>query len=239
MIEGRGTWSDEPTNSLVPPGVQLMAEEGANDEELDDWLYVKPDHLEGYTFAAITAEAEALEPQSLAEAKKGGDWLLWEKVIHEELAMLKNAGTWDLEEAPVEANIVGSKWVFRAKKDATGKIVRYKVRLVVQGFSQIPGVDYFDTFAPVAQLTSICAVLAFAAAEDLETGQINIKGAYLNGEITDDERIYMRQPPGYAEGHLVCRLKKTLYGLKQSGRHWYQKLVEIMTKLRFSRSEVD
>ena len=215
-----------------------MAEGGANDDKLDDWLYVEPDHLEGYAFATVTAEAKALEPRSLGEAKRGGDWPLWAKAIHEELATLKDAGTWDLEEALAGANIVGLKWVFRAKKDAAGKTVCYKARLV-EGFSQIPGVDYFDTFAPVARLASIRAVLTFVAAEDLETGQIDIKGAYLNGELTDDERIYMRQPPGYAEGHLFCRLKKTLYGLKQSSHRWYQKLVEIMTKLRFSRSEVD
>ena len=95
--------------------------------------------------------------------------------------------------------MVGSKWVFRAKKDAAGNVVRYKARLVAQGFSQVPGVDYFDTYAPVARLASIRTVLAFAAAEDLETGQIDIKGAYLNGELTDEEVIYMKQPPGYAE----------------------------------------
>jgi hypothetical protein len=88
-------------------------------------------------------------------------------------------------------------------------------------------------FAPVARLASICAVLAFAASEDLETSQIDIKGVYLNGELTNDKHIYMCQPPGYTNGTLVCRLKKTLYGLKQSGHRWYQKLVEIMTKLKF------
>jgi len=238
LLEGRGTWSDEPTDSLVPPGVQLMAEGGAYDDELTDW-FVVPDHMEGYAFAAVTGDSEALEPRSLAEAKRGGDWPLWEKAIHEELATLKAAGTWELVERPEGANVVGSKWVFRAKKDAAGKIVRYKARLVAQGFSQIPGVDYFDTFAPVARLASIRTVLAFAASEDLETGQIDIKGAYLNGELTDNERIYMRQPPGYSQGSLVCKLHKTLYGLKQSGRRWYQKLVDIMTALKFVRSEVD
>ena len=104
--------------------------------------------------------------------------------------------------------------------------------------------DYFDTYAPVARLASIRTVLAFAAAEDLETGQIDIKGAYLNGELAENKVIYMKQPPGYAmsgsDGKpLVCQLQKALYGLKQSGRHWYQKLVEIMTKLKFLRSEVD
>ena len=107
----------------------------------------------------------------------------------------------------------------------------------------MPGVDYFDTFAPVAKLAAIRSVLAMAAAKDLELHQIDIKGAYLNGELTDRKVIYMQQPPGYhAPGSLklICRLCKTLYGLKQSGRHWYQKLVEIMvTHLSFDRSDVD
>ena len=152
---------------------------------------------------------------------------------------MKEAGTWDLVKALAGANIVGSKWVFRAKKDAAGKIIYYKARLVAQGFSQVPGVDYFDMFALVAHLASIRAVLAFVASDNLETGQINIKGAYLNGKLTNAEHIYMRQPPGYAEGPLVCKLNKTLYGLKQSSCRWYQKWVEIMTALKFERSEVD
>jgi hypothetical protein len=177
--------------------------------------------VEGYAFAAVTGVSEALEPRSLAEAKRGADWPLWEKAIHEELATLQRAETWKLVDAPQGANVVGSKWVFRAKKDAAGNVVRYKARLVAQGFSQIPGIDYFDTFAPVARLSSIRTVLAFAAAENLETGQIDIKGAYLNGELTTKENIYMRQPPGYQQGTMVCHLQKTLYGLKQSGRRWY------------------
>jgi hypothetical protein len=100
-------------------------------------------------FVAETADAEALEPHSLAEAKRRPDWPLWEKAIEEELATLKAAGTWRLEEAPPGANIIGSKWVFKAKKDAAGNIACYKARLVAQGFSQIGGVDYDDTYAPV------------------------------------------------------------------------------------------
>jgi len=105
------------------------------------------------------------------------------------------AGTWELVNAPEGANIVGSKWVFWVKKDATGNVVRYKARLVAQGFWQVPGVNYFNTFAPVAWLASIRTILAFAAAEDLETGQIDIKGAYLNGKLTEKEIIFMKQPP--------------------------------------------
>jgi hypothetical protein len=185
LLEGPGTWSDKSTNSLVPPGIQLMAEEGANDDNLTDWLYNVPAHVEGYAFAAVIGDSEALEPQSLAEAKRGGDWPLWEKAIHEELATLEAAGTWELTERPEGANVIGSKWVFKAKRDAAGKIVRYKARLVAQGFSQIPGINYFNMFVLVARLASIRTVLTFAASEDLETGQIDIKGAYLNGERTN------------------------------------------------------
>ena len=99
------------------------------------------------------AEAEALEPTSLTEAKRHPDWPQWEQGIREELAMLDKAGTWELVDPPAGANIVGSKWVFCAKKDAVGNVVCHKARLVAQGFSQVPGVDYFDTYALVAKLT--------------------------------------------------------------------------------------
>ena len=125
-------------------------------------------------------------------------------------------------------NVVGSKWVFRAKKDASGNVVRFKAKLVAQGFSQVPGVDYFDTYAHVTRLASIRTVLAFAAFEDLETGQIDITSAYMNEELTSEETIYMKQPPSYAQGKLGCHLLKPLHGLKQGGRRWHQKLVEIM-----------
>ena len=239
LLEGRGVWTNNSNLTLVPPGVQLSIEREANDESLVDLLVDIPAHVEGYVFAAVIASSEALEPRSLAEAKRQPEWSLWEEAIKEELAALKAAETWELVDAPGGANVVGSKWVFRIKKDAGGKAIRFKARLVAQGFSQVPSVDYFDTFAPVARLASIRAVLAFAAAENLETGQIDIKGAYLNGELTDGETIYMQQAPGYAKGKLICRLKKPLYGLKQSGRRWYQKLVEIMEKLLFVRCEVD
>jgi hypothetical protein len=233
ILEGRAE------SSKVTRGVQLPTQkeqrvEGEGSAECTD----------EYAMAAEIGETEALEPRSLAEAKRRPDWHLWEKAIQEELATLKTAGTWKLVDAPERANVAGSKWVFQAKKDAAGNVVRYKARLVAQGFSQVPRVNYFDTFAPVARLASIRTVLAFAAAENYETGQIDIKGAYLNGELTKDEVIYMKQPPGYSVSDpngtsLVCHLQKTLYGLKQSGRRWYQKLVEIMEKLGFKRCEVD
>jgi hypothetical protein len=193
-------------------------------------------------FATETADAEALEPRTLAEAKRRPDWPSWEKAIEEELATLKAAGTWRLENAPPGANVIGSKWVLKAKKDAAGNVVRYKARLVAQGFSQIGGVDYDDTYAPVAKLASTRAVIAMANRLRMEMHQIDIKGAYLNGELNDNEVLYMQHPPGYKPpdaGTRVLCLIKTLYGLKQSGRRWYQKLSSVFATLGFNQCAVD
>ncbi|CAA7264973.1 unnamed protein product [Cyclocybe aegerita] len=249
ILEGRTVSSNCPGAPKVTPRVQLpleilyalYSEAGFEGENEDGWVMVA-DFIDEYAMAAEISEKEALEPHSLAEARTRPDWPLWEKAILEELAVLKAAGTWELVDAPPGANIVGSKWVFWAKKDATGNVVRYKARLVVQGFSQVPGIDYFDTFAPVARLASIQAVLAMAAVHDYEIHQVDVKGAYLNGILTADEVIFMCQPPGYRisdSAGKVCRLLKTLYGLKQSGRRWYQRLVEIMVLLGFEQCAVD
>lgn len=152
-------------------------------------------------------------------------------------------GTWKLIKPLPSVNIIGSKWTYKAKKDASGTIVCKKARLVAQGFSQVPGVDYFDMFAPVACLTSIHTVLALAACLDMEAHQIDIKGAYLYGTLNTNKVIYMQQPTGFVSKEYpnwVCQLVKTLYSLKQSGRRWYQKLVEIIIgHLKFTQCDVD
>src|SRR3984885_14947757 len=171
LIEGRGTTSARPSDPTVSTGIQLppVIEEALNlvleGEGLADWMMLA-DFEEEYAMAAEISEVEALEPRSLAEAKRRPDWPLWEKAIHEELALLQETGTWELTNPPAGANIVGSKWVYCTKKDAARNIICYKACLVAQGFSQVPRVDYFDTFAPVAKLVSIRAILAMAAAED-------------------------------------------------------------------------
>jgi Reverse transcriptase (RNA-dependent DNA polymerase) len=195
-----------------------------------------------HALAAKVADAEAMEPHTLAEAKRRPDWPLWEKAIEEELATLKAAGTWRLEEVPPGANIIGSKWVFKAKKDVARNIVQYKARLVAQGFSQIGGIDYDDTYVPVARLASSHAIIAMANRLCLDLHQVNIKGAYLNGVLNDNEVLYMQHLPGYkapnASAQVLC-LVKTLYGLKQSGWQWYQKLTSIFTSLGFKQCSVN
>ncbi|KAG5717100.1 hypothetical protein E4T56_gene7174 [Termitomyces sp. T112] len=111
--------------------------------------------LEEYALAAEIADVEGLEPRTVAEAKRGPDWKLWEKAIEDKLELLRKAGMWELVNKPGNINIVGSKWVFKVKKDTARNIIKYKACLVVQGYSQVPGINYFDTFAPIAKLASI------------------------------------------------------------------------------------
>jgi hypothetical protein len=133
-------------------------------------------------------------------------------------SLMKN-NTWTLVPLPVDRKPVSFKWVFKIKQGANGEVERYKARLVVSGFTQTYEVDYNETFAPVAKFTSIRCILTLAALEDMEIHQMGVKTSFLNGKL--EEEIYMEQPQGFVHQgseHLVCKLHKSLYGLKQSPR---------------------
>jgi hypothetical protein len=163
ILSGRAVSSSRPSDPIVAPGVQVLnivVEEPKGEETPNVLMAV---NLVEYAMVAEMSEAEGLEPCSLAEAKHGPDWLFWEEAIFEELKTLEEAGTWELMDLPAGANLVGSKWVSRVKKNAAGHVIHFKACLVAQGFSQVPGVDYFDTFTPVVKLASIQTVLMMAA----------------------------------------------------------------------------
>jgi len=165
---------------------------------------------------------------------------LWHDASQQEYDALHQHGVWELCELPPGRKAVGCRWVYRIKTNADGTVERYKARLVAKGFSQKPHLDYTETFAPVAKFASLRTVLALAAAEDMEVHTMDVSSAFLNGDL--DEEIYMAQPEGFAapgQEHLVCRLKKSLYGLKQSPRQWYQKLHATFVSLGFSRCASD
>jgi hypothetical protein len=177
-------------------------------------------------------------PRNLAEAEASPEWPEWKKAMDEEMQMLSQMGTYRLEDLPEGRETVGCRWTYVKKYDENGQLSRYKARLVAQGYSQIPGIDFTETFAPVVRLESVRAALGIAAIKNLETGQMDIKGAYLNGTL--EEEIYMRQPPGYNDGTgRVCRLHKTLYGLKQSGREWNKEFDGKITSIGFTKLQVD
>src|SRR6266404_1179971 len=130
--------------------------------------------------------------------------------------MLHKAGTWELSDLPPGCRVVKSKWVYKLKADG-----QYCARLVAKGFTQIPGIDYDETFSPVACFESLRLLLVLAVLEDWHIHQMDVKSAFLNGVL--DEEIYMEQPPGFITSGAelkVCQLKKSLYGLKQAPHQW-------------------
>jgi hypothetical protein len=207
------------------------------------------DFHEEYELADAIEEAKGVTPQSVTEARRLPEREQWDTAMKKELETLKKMGTWvkiRKQDVPKGTTIIGSKWVYRIKTDAEGKPIAHKARLVAQGFSQIQGVHFFETYSPVAKLASTRMVLAIAAQLDLEIHQIDVVSAYLNGELDDGEIIYMKEPPGFAEsesgdgGGWLLRLLRPLYGLKQSGRKWYEKFSRIMTEeLGFTRCDID
>jgi hypothetical protein len=143
-------------------------------------------------------------------------------------------GTWELVKLPPGRKAIGSKWVFKVKRNPDGTVERYKARLVAKGFGQRPGVDFDETFALTTNWAALRAILALAALENLEQESIDISNAYLNGELHDVE-VYMQQPDGFAErdSTWVARLLKGLYGLKQG--EWFRRLEEVLVELGFAR----
>ena len=177
-------------------------------------------------------------PRSLDDAMKRPDWPKFRSAMVEELTQLQAMGTWAKTGLPAQRKAIGNRWVFAIKKNELGEIVRYKARLVAQGFSQIPGVDYSDTFAPVVRFDSLRTVLALAAINDWEVQAIDIKGAYLAAELK--EELYMRQPEGFADGtDDVLQLKKAIYGLKQAGHDFHELLKTLLTNAGFEKCPAD
>ena len=136
-------------------------------------------------------------------------------VMNEEFLSMNHNGVWELVEIPYGFKPIGCKWVFKTKKDSNGNVERYKARLVAKGFTQREGIDYNETFSPVSSKDSFRIIMALVAHYDLELHQMDVKTAFLNGDL--DEEVYMQQPQGFIESgkeHLVCKLKKSIYGLK-------------------------
>jgi transposase InsO family protein len=163
------------------------------------------------------------DPKSLRAALHGPDADLWSAAMDEELQMLHKNETWSIVPRPPGINIVGSKWVFRVKRHPDGTIDKYKARLVAQGFSQAPGVDFDATFAPTISRISLRVFLLIASHHQMLVHQMDAKSAFLQGTL--DRDIYVSQPPGKekqgtTKASHVCKLNKALYGLRQSPLVW-------------------
>lgn len=145
--------------------------------------------------------------------------------MEEGLEQIEKNNTWELVPRPKDKNVIGTKWIFKNKLNENGDVIRNKARLICKGYAQQEGIDFEETFAPVARLEAIKMFLALSSFQKFKVFQMNVKSTFLNGDL--DEEVYIGQPDGFILGNdpkLVCRLKKALYGLKQGPRAWYYRL---------------
>lgn len=184
-----------------------------------------------------SAFVASFEPKNVCHALSDENWV---NAMHEELENFERNKVWSLVEPPLGFNVIGTKWVFKNKLGEDGSIVRNKARLVAQGFTQVEGLDFEETFAPVARLEAIRILLAFAASKGFKLFQMDVKSAFLNGVI--EEEVYVKQPPGFENPKFpnhVFKLDKALYGLKQAPRAWYERLKTFLLQNGFEMGAVD
>ncbi|KAD5318024.1 hypothetical protein E3N88_17970 [Mikania micrantha] len=188
-------------------------------------------------FCLHAAFLSQIEPSKYQEALKDNNWI---EAMQDELLQFKRQNVWTLCPLPDGKYPIGTRWVFRNKTDDRGIIIKNKARLVVQGYCQEEGIDYDETFAPVARLEAIRLFLAFAISHNIKVYQMDIKSAFLYGTIKKE--VYVCQPPGFDDVHhpdWVYKLDKALYGLKQAPRAWYDTLSQFLLSNNFSRGTID
>ena len=191
-------------------------------------------------YGVWTSITDAKEPTTIDEALLSPEKAKWLDAMKTEMDSLYGNNVWELVELPKDRKAVGSKWVFKVKTSADGSVERYKARLVAQGFSQKYGIDYDEVFCPVVRSESIRTVIALATQNGLQLHQMDVTSAFLNGDL--EEEVYMKQPQGViqkGQEHLVCKLKRSIYGLKQSPRCWNQTLDTQLKELGFIQSPSD
>jgi hypothetical protein len=163
-----------------------------------------------------------IEPNCFEEASKDE---FWSKDMDEELDQIEKNDIWELVPRPKNKNVIGTKWVFKNKLNEYGQVTRNKARLVCKGYAQIEGIDFEETFSPVARMEEIFFLLSYACSKNVKIDQMDVKSSFLNGEL--EEEVYIEQPKGFQlseNTNYVCKLKKALYGLKLTPRAWYSRL---------------
>ncbi|KAK1662065.1 hypothetical protein QYE76_050224 [Lolium multiflorum] len=218
---------------------QIEGQDGDPNDQVDQVTPPRPtkEEIEARRLARRERQLERLEHthdkvlgDKVFEALEDSDWV---EAMHEELNNFKRNKVWTLVEKPKECrNVIGTKWIFKNKQDEFGNIVRNKARLVAQGFSQVEGIDFGETYAPVARLESIRILLAYASHHNFKLQQMDVKSAFLNGPL--HEEVYVKQPPGFEDLNFpnhVYKLDKALYGLKQAPRAWFE--MSMMGEMKF------
>ena len=164
----------------------------------------------------------------------------WKEAIKSEIDSILQNHTWELVGLPPGSKPLGYKWIFKKKIKLDGTIDKYKARLVIKGYKQNEGLDYFDAYSPMTRINFIRMVIAIVALWNLEVHQMDVTTAFLNGDL--DEEIYMKQPNGFIaprQEKKIYRLVKSLYGLKQAPKQWHQKFDSVMLANDFKINECD
>jgi hypothetical protein len=188
--------------------------------------------------AMLTRLAPGEEPASFHEATDSPDADHWWQAMKEEIGMLQRRGTWVLETPPPDRKVIGCRWMYVIKRGPSGEITRYKARLVAQGFSQVPGIDYGDTFSPTVHMDTLRILLHLSAAHRWHRAQDDVTGAFLHSKL--DHVVYMRQPPGFEDGtDRVARLILGLYRLMQASRLWHEHMSAKLATLGYRKLVFD
>ena len=199
----------------------------------------QPDRYMSYGDAMVAvSDKNDDEPISHSQAVASPEANLWQDAMNVEIKSMYDNGIWTLVDPPDGIRPIGNKWVYKKKRGPDGNVETFKARLVAKGYTQREGEDYEETFSPVAMLKTIRILLSVAAAMDYEIWQMDVKTAFLNGDL--DERIYMAQPEGFVEQGQegkVCELHKSIYGLKQASRSWNIKFDETVKTYGFTQFE--
>ncbi|KAK4404157.1 Retrovirus-related Pol polyprotein from transposon TNT 1-94 [Sesamum angolense] len=180
------------------------------------------------------------DPINFHQAMECSNSQKWIDAMNEKIKSMKDKDVWELVQLPEDTKPIGCKWIFKTKRDSKGNVERYKTRLVAKGYTQKVGIDYKETFSPVSSKDSLRIIMALVAHFDLELHQMDLETTFLNGDI--DEMIIMMQPENFVSGdpkNMVCRLKKSIYGLKQASRQWYFKFHQVIISFGFEMNVVD
>nr|GEV48098.1 zinc finger, CCHC-type [Tanacetum cinerariifolium] len=177
------------------------------------------------------------EPHNYKEASTDKKWI---EAMEAELDSINKSNTWTLTTLPTNHKAIGLKWVFKTKRDAKGEIIKYKARLVAKGYVQEQGIDFNEVFAPVARIETVCLILALAAYHEWQVHHLDVKSAFLHGELKDE--VYVTQPEGFIQQgstRKVYKLSKALYGLRQAPRAWNMKLDQNLKSLDFKKCNLE
>ena len=188
--------------------------------------------------ANVVTDTNEEDPLTYKDAMVDCDKEQWQEAMNQEMESMYSNSVWELVDPPEEVRPIGCKWIYKRKRGADGKVETFKARLVAKGYTQREGIDYEETFSPVAMLKSIRILLSIAANLDYEIWQMDVKTAFLNGNL--EESIYMVQPEGFVvkgQEQKVCKLLKSIYGLKQASRSWNIRFDETIKTYGFKQNE--